>query len=50
MSEGIQLELAGSNMKRSFFDAFLSAVSNGEPFPLEGRENITSWPLPKHRL
>ena len=39
-SEEIQSEMAESNMNRSFFDAFLSAVSKGEPFALEGRENI----------
>lgn len=39
-AEEIQSEMAKSNMNRSFFDAFLSAVSNGKPFALEGRENI----------
>ena len=39
-TEEIRSTMAERNMSRSFFDAFISAVSKGEPFALEGRENI----------
>ena len=39
-AEEIHSTMAARNMNRSFFDAFASAVSKGEPFPLDGRENV----------